>query len=165
MAAGFIFAAAGVFALKYGFEASYMMQCQKLTQKQLEAARTHFDQLHRYVLSDKGRSSVQFQFNLSPMVVGESLFAIYSNRTLTTVYLGPYQPQLTVEIDDNLTSDKGYDQLEFRLLQLEKMQGCLWANEQDEPYWQPGARIAIEFLRAQVLDENELPKRFDVTIR
>ncbi|WNG34922.1 hypothetical protein F0U61_15640 [Archangium violaceum] len=142
-----------------------MMQCQKLTQQQLDAALTQFDQLHRYVLRDKGRTSVQFQFNLSPAVVGESLFAIYSNRTLTAVYLGPYQSELSVEIDDNLTSEKGYDHLEFRLLQLEKMQGCLWVNEQDEPYWQPGARISIEFLRAQVLDENELPKRFDITIR
>ncbi len=156
VAAGSLLATVGLFALKYGFEASYMMQCQKLTPKELEESLAQVDQLHRYVLSDTGRSSVRFQFNLSPMVVGESIFVIYSNKTQTAVYFGPYQPELDVEIDDNPTSDKGYEHIEFWLLQLEKMQGCKWANERDEPYWQPGARIDIEILREQVLDEDEL---------
>ena len=141
------------------------MQCQELEQAEFNTARSHLAQTPRYILGDKGRALIQFQFNLNPMLIGESLFVIFSQRAQAAVYLGPYQSSVSVNIDETLSSDKGYDQLEFRLLQLTERKLCSWLNERGEPYWQPGARIDIAFLRSQTFDEAGLPKCFDVTIR
>lgn len=142
-----------------------MKQCQKLDASQFEAARTEFGQVHRYVPGGKGRAFVRFEFSLKPAEVGESIFVILSSRTQTAVYHGPYQSQVSVEIDDNLSADEGYDHLEFWLLRLEEKQSCMWVNEQGAPYWNPGALVTIEFLPEPTVDDEGLRKRFNVTIR
>jgi hypothetical protein len=141
------------------------MHCQKLGPAEVAQDRTRLEQLPRYVPGDKGRGTVQFQFNLSPKEVDESLFVIFSARSRTAVYRGPYLSRVTVEIDDKMAADNSYDSLEFHLLQLKHRQVCTWINERGEPYWRLGAQIAIKFLPEQALDQEGLPKNFDVEIR
>jgi hypothetical protein len=141
------------------------MQCQKLEQEQVDAHLNRFEQTPRYVPGSQGRASVLFQFSLSPEIVGESRFIIFSNRSRAAVYSGPYQVSVSVPIDSNLSADKGYDQLEFRLITITEKQFCTWINERGEPYWHSGAQIAIEFLQEPTTDDTGLPKDFDVTIR
>jgi len=140
------------------------MGCKKLEQKQVAIERTRLEQQPRFVAGDKGRAAVHFHFNLDPAAIGESLFAILSNRSHAAVYLGPYKTDVTVEIDERLISDKGYDGVEFRLLQTKNEQFCIWINERGEPYWRPGARATIKFLDEATLDKDGLTKRFDVNL-
>lgn len=142
------------------------MPCQIFDEKkQLDDERILFERRPVYVPRKTERSSVQFQFNLNPAEIGDSLFMIVSHRMNQVVYRGAYRSSITVEIDDRLSADKYYDGLEFWLLQLERKQRCIWINERGEQYWRPGAQISIDFLDQPVLDENGLPRRFDVKIR
>jgi len=141
------------------------MKCRELEQKHVEEERIRLEQRRRYVAGEAGRASVQFRFNLDASQSGDSLLLIYSNRLRSVVYWGPYQPGLSVEIDDRLTAEKGYDNLEFRLLRLKDKQICMWGNERGYPYWRPGADISIAFLPETVLDEDGLAKQHEVTLR
>jgi hypothetical protein len=109
------------------------MACRKLEEPQVAEERARLLARPRYVPGDKGRAVVHFRFNLDPSAVGESLFAIVSNRWRTTLYRGAYQPSVTVEIDDKLSADKGYDHIEFWLLQFKEKQLCIWINERRSP--------------------------------
>ncbi len=141
------------------------MQREKLDQTQLDERRTQFEQIRRHVSDGNGHISVQFQFNLNPALVGESIFVIFSNRSQAAVYKGPYQASVVVNVDGSLSTDEGYDSLEFWLLQLAEKQTCVWVNEHGEPYWRPGAQMIIELLQEPTLDDEGFPKSFDVTIR
>jgi hypothetical protein len=140
------------------------MGCKKLEQKQVPVERAHLEQQPRFIPGEKGRSDVHFHFNLDPAAIGESAFAIISNRSHSAVYVGPYQTDITVQVDEQLISDKGYDGLEFRLLRIKAEQLCIWINDRGEPYWRPGAHSTITFLEEASVDKDGLPKRFDVEI-
>jgi hypothetical protein len=141
------------------------MGCKKLEKKQVPVERVRFEQQSRFVPSDKGRADVHFHFNLDPAAIGESLFAIISNRSHSAVYVGPYKTDITVQIDERLLSDKGYDGVEFWLLRVKDELLCTWINDRGEPYWRPGANATIKFLEEATEDEYGLPKRFDVEIK
>ncbi len=140
------------------------MKCKTLEPEEVTAEHARLTQRKRYVPTASGQTSVQFKFNLTQTEVGESLFMIYSNRAGKAMYWGPYRAILSVGIDENLVVEKGYDNLEFQLLQLEHQQLCRWSNERGYPYWRAGD-IGITFLRKQILDEDGLVKTFEVTIR
>ncbi len=163
-AAALTLAMAVFFAAGHNPEVS-SMPCQTLEQKQIDEERTRLEKQPRYVPGDKGRASVQFQFNLNPSPAGETLFVIFSNRLHKPVYRGPYRPSVRVEIDDGLSSDKYYDNLEFSLLEFGQKRLCIWTNERGEPYWRPGAHVTIGFLEESTLDKDGLPKRFDIRIQ
>ncbi|MDY6993452.1 MAG: hypothetical protein SVR94_12745 [Pseudomonadota bacterium] len=146
-------------------EGTYLRRCQKVEQAEMDKERVYYETHLRYVLGEAGRAIVHFQFNLNIENNDETLFGIFSNRIRKLVYLGPYKDSLSLEIDANLTTDKGYDNLEFRLLQFEQKRFCSWANESDYPYWHPNAKISIDFLPKGIFDEEGLFKQFEVTIR
>ncbi len=141
------------------------MRCRTMDREQFDAVRASLEQRRRYTPDEKSRTSVQFRFNLDPSQVGESLFVIYSNRKRSVMYRGPYQDRVTVEIDDGLTSEKGYDNLQFRLLRLPEKQSCRWVNTRGYPYWRPGGEVEIRFLRETTIDEKWLTTTHEVTIR
>lgn len=141
------------------------MGCRALDRKQVDEERMRMEAKPLYVAGEKGRSVVEFRFNLKPSEVGDALFVILSGRVQKAVYRGPYRPEIKIEIDDAMTRDKYYDALEFHLLRPEQGQFCIWLNERGEPYWRPGANVDIDFLEEQTEDENGLLKRFNVRIR
>jgi hypothetical protein len=141
------------------------MKCRTLEPMQVEEERSRLEQRRRYVPGENGRASVQFQFNLDSWQTDDAFLLIYSNRTRSAMYWGPYQSALSVEIDDRLTAKNGYDNLEFRLLRPTQQALCVWGNERGYPYWRPGAVISIAFLGETELDEDGLSKNHDVTIR
>ena len=147
------------------FMGALPMKCRQLKPTQMDEERAEFERRPRYVLGEKGRAVVHFQFNLDAEDGGETLFVILSNRMGALVYRGPYRRSLSLEMDANLAADDGYDNLEFWLLQLGQKQICGWANERGYPYWRPGADISIEFLREGGFGDDGLFKQHDVTIR
>ena len=140
------------------------MKCHTLEPMKLDEERTRLEQRRRYVPGENGRATVQFRFNLDASQADDSFLLIYSNRARSSVYWGPYQSTLLVEIDDRLTTKKGYDNLEFRHLRLKQKEICVWVNERGYPYWHPGAVISITFLWQTFLDEDGLTKNHGVTI-
>jgi hypothetical protein len=141
------------------------MACNKLEQKQVGEERARLEAKPLYAPAGSGRSTVEFSFNLKPPETGDSLFVILSGRLQKAVYRGPYQTTINVEFDSVLAGDGHYDGLEFWLLLPKEQKLCIWVNERGEPYWRPGAHIAIGLLEKQTVDADGLPKRFDVTIR
>ena len=141
------------------------MKCQELEPLEMNEARVNLETRPRYVLGEKGRATVHFRFNLNIEEGSETLFVIFSNQVGALVYRGLYMRSLSLEMDAYLAADRGYDNLEFWLLQLRQKQICSWVNERDYRYWRPGAEISIVFLREGVFDDDHLFKQFDVTIR
>ena len=147
-----------------GAEAS-AMACVKLEEKQVDEERTRLQAKSIYVATGNEPLRVHFGFNLKASDLGESLFVILSGRLQKAVYRGPYKARISLAFDAALVADEQYDNLEFRLLNTQQRQLCVWVNERGERYWRPEAHVTIEFLNTQTVDENGLPKRFDVAIR
>jgi hypothetical protein len=141
------------------------MKCRKLVSAKMDEERANIEKLPLYVPGQKDRATVRLAFNLDPKDVGKAIFVISSNRLGMLVYRGPYTRTLFLEMDADLALHRGYDNLEFKLLQLELKQICICSNERDYAYWRPDAEISIVFLQEGVFDDDHLFKQFDVTIR
>lgn len=141
------------------------MPCHTLEPASALDEKTRLEKLPVYVPEEKDRAKVEFLFNLDRSTIGDSVFVIYSNRARSALYRGAYQAKVVVQIDHRLAHDDGYDDVEFRLLQLKDRRFCIWVNEQGAPFWQAGASVEVHFLQAPTLDKDGLPKRFDVIIK
>jgi hypothetical protein len=142
------------------------MTCRKLPPAQIKEETARLATKAKYVLSAERRGAVTFRFNLDPQPAGRALLEIYSYRFRRVIYLGPYRSALQIEVDQPMVSERAYDHLQFRLLQQDPAQMCVWTNEQTFPYWEPGAEILVRLLRAKVLDEREgVPKSFEVEVK
>jgi len=141
------------------------MKCRDLSDREVSEARVRLNAMPMYVPGGQWRDMVQFRFNLDPGAVGESLFVIRSYGIGAAVYRGTYQDRIIVNMDDRLARDQRDDILQFKLLRIEEKKICTWISDEGRPYWRPGAEIDIEFLWQPGVDENGLPKSFNVTIR
>lgn len=143
----------------------FFVKCRELNNEELGQAQARLDALPLYVADSLERATVRFQFNLDADAVGESLFVIYSYHARSAVYRGPYHGSVQVAIDGRLAKDRYFDDLQFKLLRIAHKQICTWINDSGAPYWRPNATIDIEFLEERTVDENGLPKSFNVSIR
>jgi hypothetical protein len=141
------------------------MTCQRVDHVQLEAERARLGQKQLYSPGAKGRANVQFHFQLDPNTSKNSLFVIYSSRMRTPVYRGPYRDSLKIDFDEKLSADRFFDNVRFSLLNDDTGQLCTWNNERGEQYWRPSAHVYVQFLDEMTLDEDNLPKRFNVLLR
>ena len=141
------------------------MKCRQHEQLEIDKERANLEMRPRYMLGKIGRATVHFQFSLDIKNNEKTLFSILSNQTRRLIYLGSYKHSLSLEIDAHLSMKGGYDNLEFRLLQLEQKYICNWANESDYPYWKANAKIQIDFLDEGIFDKDGLFKQFEVEVR
>jgi hypothetical protein len=141
------------------------MGCEAIDRSKLAEERMRLEHFPKYIPTDKGRGTVQFDFNLNSSDIGDTLFVVVSERLRKAIYRGEYKDRVTVDIDSKLSEDNSYDSLEFHLLQLKNQKVCRWINERGEPYWRSGAHVTIRFLHEPTLDKDGLPKRFVVDIR
>lgn len=147
------------------------MKCYDLTKEELKDTLDKFSDKYKYKIDKDSEATVKFQFNLDPSETDESIFAVLSRTAKkfgedNLLYVGPYKTNLTVPIDDRLMTASGYhDNVEFRLLQVDKSRYCRWANSLEYPYWKPNSNISIDFLYERRIDEEGLVFMFDVEIR
>ncbi len=141
------------------------VKCERLQEGKFDAVRASLEAIPRFVPVEARRAHVRFDFSLDPEAVGHSLFVIYSHQARAALYRGPYRPTVNVEIDDRFAADDYYDEVDFRLLLLDERGYRGWTNEQGQPYFRPGARIAVTLLEETTRDEDDLHKDFDVSIR
>jgi hypothetical protein len=141
------------------------MNCRKLEPAGVEQEVARLVKRPLYRPDGKERSFVSFRFSPDVTGSGKTLFAVFSNLLRAVVYRGPFHTALSVEMDERLMMDKGYDSLEFSLIDLELRQHCGWGNDRGEPYWRPGNVISITFLEEATVDQDGLYKMHEVTIR
>lgn len=140
------------------------MKSRDLTEREMDAERADLASRPRYAPGAEGRGTARFRFDLDPAAVGESLFAISSRRANAVVYLGPYHPELLVGKDSGLSSDRGYDSLEIRLVEIEHKRVRSWANDRGHPYWAAEGTIEIALRDEEREDEDGLLEEHGVKL-
>lgn len=139
------------------------MKTRSLTRAQMDAERDEIESRPRYAPGAEGRGTARLRFDLDPRTLGDTFFAIESQRAGALVYAGAYHPDLLVGKDSGLTSHDGLDVLRFVLFELDHGRVRTWTNDVSSPIWAAEGPVSIALLDESRFDEDNLLVEYEVT--
>jgi len=132
------------------------MRCKELSTPGIEQRIAEYASKPRYMPTRGLGSTVSLRFDLDPAWAGDGTFIVISNRINQTLYVGPYAPEIALNIGPELTSQDGYDNLEFRLLRPTPGLHCIWATDPGFPFWGNARTLDICLMVERSIDSSGL---------
>ncbi|MDR3479374.1 MAG: hypothetical protein P4L91_01520 [Burkholderiaceae bacterium] len=151
------------------------MSCEILQPKRFDQELTEL--LKSDVYAPKNHNNafpLMLEFNLPSIGMDQTIFSIYSESGKRYIYVGPYKNRLSLEIEENfyLTPEEiprlpqeGMDSVTFSFLGKKNRTRCVAAQDTLSPIWLTNAKVFINFLPEQEIDEKTgVPIRYSVVV-
>lgn len=105
---------------------------------------------------------VHIRFDASWVATRGDTFVVHSHRTDRVLYMGPFVSEIATVVDLAMTTDGGYDILNFMLFRPDVGQLCRWSGDLGHPFWGGAKEVSVRLLSDRKFDENGIPQTYEV---